>query len=69
MKCRECGSEMYLDDEDRKFKGCYDKYWNCEKCQTSCIEEVRFNQRFKERWYSGSENNEREYIVRHKIER
>lgn len=37
MKCKECGAEMYLDDEDFNFKGNKDKYWCCDKCETSCI--------------------------------
>lgn len=55
MICIECGSPMYVDDKDLRFKGNYDLYWNCEKCQTSCIEEIRFNRPFKEYWHS--ENN------------
>ena len=46
--CKECGKEMYLDDIDFRFKGCFDNYFICENCQTSCIEEIRFNQSFKE---------------------
>ena len=52
MKCRECGANMCLDDKDYNFKGNYDNYWNCEKCQTSCIEQVRFSKPFKEIWHS-----------------
>ena len=52
MICIECGSPMYVDDKDLRFKGNYDLYWNCEKCQTSCIEEIRFNRPFKECWHS-----------------
>ena len=48
--------EIVLDDKDYNFKGCYDNYWNCEKCQTSCIEEVRFSQTFKEIWHSENNN-------------
>lgn len=53
--CRECGSEMYLDDKDFRFRGCLDNYWNCTNCQTGCIEEIRFNKPFREIWHS--ENN------------
>ena len=52
MICKECGTEMYLHDKDYDFKGKYDNYWACPNCQTSCIEEVRFSKRFKERWHS-----------------
>lgn len=48
MVCRECGAEMYSDDKDVSFKGCFDEYWICPNCQTSCIEQVRFAQSFKE---------------------
>lgn len=50
MICKECNNEMILDDEDFRFKGNTDKYWLCENCHTSCIEEIRFNQSFKEHW-------------------
>lgn len=55
MFCRECGSPMYLDDVDYEFKGKHDDYWNCEKCQASCIVEVRFSKKHRELWHS--ENN------------
>lgn len=48
MTCKECGTKMYEYDRDFNFKGCYDIYWSCPNCQTSCIEEVRVNQPFKE---------------------
>ena len=53
--CKMCGAKMYLDDQDYGFKGKYDNYWNCPNCSTSCIEEIRFSQKFKEHWHS--ENN------------
>lgn len=52
MICKECGAEMLLDDKDFNFEGNYDNYWICEKCEISCIEEIRFNQPFKEIWDS-----------------
>ena len=55
MYCRYCKSEMYLDDKDYNFKGNFDNYWNCPNCQTSCIEEVRFNKTHRLLWHS--ENN------------
>lgn len=68
MFCRECGAKMYLDDRDRRFKGNYDNYWGCEKCQTSCIEQVRFNQSFKEIWHSEN-NGVKDYVITKKIKR
>ena len=63
MKCRECGADMYLDDKDYNFKGNYDNYWNCEKCQTSCTEQVRFAKPFKEIWHSENDGV-KDYTVR-----
>ena len=64
MKCRECGEEMYLDDKDFDFKGKYDNYWCCPKCQTFCTEQIRFSKPFKELWYSENNNNIKEYVVK-----
>ena len=47
---------MYLDDVDYNFKGNKDNYWCCEKCQTSCIEQIRYGKSFKEMWHI--ENND-----------
>ena len=69
MKCKECGEEMYLDDRDYRFKGNYDNYWCCEKCQTGCIEEVRFSQSFKEIWYSENNNKVKKWKIKHNIKR
>lgn len=68
MICRECGAKMYLDDKDFNFKGNYDDYWNCEECQTSCIEEVRFGQSFREIWHSENNNEVKDYTIKHKIQ-
>lgn len=58
MYCRECGSKMYIDDRDITIKNnYYDLYWNCPNCITSCIEEVRFSNKFRELWHS--ENNDK----------
>ena len=51
---------MYLDDRDYNFKG---NYWNCEKCQTSCIEQVRFAKSFKEIWHSENDGV-KDYTIR-----
>ena len=69
MMCKECGSKMILDDKDFNFKGNYDNYWCCEKCQTSCIEQVRFAQPFKEIWYSENDDEVKEYEIKHEIKR
>ena len=66
MTCRECGSEMYKDDEDIRFKGCKDIYWNCPNCITSCIVEIRYFQKCKERWHSEN-NGVKDGIIRYKI--
>ena len=54
---------MYLDVKDYKFKSNYDNYWNCEKCQTSCIEQVRFAKPFKEIWHSENDGV-KDYTIR-----
>ena len=41
MYCYFCGSKMDLDDKDFVKKGTFDKYWYCEKCNASCIEEYK----------------------------
>lgn len=68
MICKECGSKMYEDDRDTNFKGNYDIYWACEKCQTSCIEEVRFSQSFKEIWHSENNGEVKDYEIKHKLQ-
>ena len=65
MQCKNCKNEMILDDEDFKFKGNTDKYWLCENCHTNCIEEIRFNQSFKEHWTNEELNID--YTLKHKI--
>lgn len=67
FRCRECGHLMVLDDIDYDFKGKYDNYWNCIKCRTSCIEEVRFSKRFRELWHSENNDNVKDEIIKHKI--
>ena len=68
MKCKECGAEMFLDDKDYNFKGNYDNYWNCSNCKTSCIEQVRYNQTYKEIWHS-EKNGVKDFEIKHRIER
>ena len=63
MICKECGAKMYLDDKECRFKGNYDNYWCCEKCQTSCIEEVRFARSFREYWHSEN-NGVKDYTIK-----
>lgn len=67
MKCKECGGSMYIDDRERRFKGNEDIYWNCTECQTSCIEEIRFGQRFRELWHSENNNRVKDYAIKYKI--
>lgn len=68
MKCRFCGAEMYKDDVDEKFKGCKDVYWICETCQTSCIEEIRYFQRYKERWHTENNDMPVDRVVKYRID-
>ena len=68
MICRECGAEMYLEDKDYEFKGKYDNYWICRNCQTSCIEEVRFSQRYRELWHSENNDEVKDKIIKYTIE-
>jgi hypothetical protein len=68
MNCKECGATMCVDDKDYRFKGNYDTYWLCEKCNTSCIAEVRFGQLFKEIWYSENDGV-KDYEIKHQIKR
>ena len=65
MICKECKNEMILDDEDFRFKGNTNKYWICENCHTSCMEEIRYNQSFKEHWYNEEKNID--YDIKHNI--
>ena len=69
MTCKECGTKMYEDDRDFNFKGCYDIYWSCPNCQTSCIEEVRVNQPFKEIQHSENADAVKDYEIKHRIKR
>lgn len=69
MICRECGSEMFLDDKEIRFKGNRDNYWCCESCQTSCIEQVRFGQSFREFWHSENGSEVKDYTIKHTIQR
>lgn len=69
MKCAKCGEEMYLDDKDYNFKGNYDDYWRCPKCDTSCIEEVRFGQSFRELWHSENNSKVDDWVIKKKIVR
>lgn len=63
MICRECYSEMYLDDTDYNYKGNYDQYWCCKSCQTSCIKEVRGGSLNRELWHSENDNKVKDYVV------
>ena len=63
MKCRECGSEMYLDDVDFNYKGNKDNYWCCDVCQTGCIEQIRFGRPIKQIWHSENDDIVKDYEV------
>ena len=64
MICRECGSKMYLDDQDIRSRGIYDNYWCCTQCQTSCIEQIRGKKPFREYWHSESGAETKDYTIR-----
>lgn len=51
MKCKECGANMRLDDIDFNFKGNKDKYFVCDNCDESCVEEIRCGKSVKTTWY------------------
>lgn len=71
MKCKECGNQMILDDKDFKFTGCVDKYWECEKCNASCLEEIRYSQTFKEHWVVKDKETDltlKQYTIKHYID-
>lgn len=69
MICKYCNSEMRLDDKDRDFPGKYDNYWICNNCTGSCIEEVRFSQRFREIWHCENNNEVQDEIVKYQVHR
>ena len=72
MICKGCGKEMYLDDRDYRFKGNLDKYWECENCHSSCIEEIRYSQSFKEHWTIRNEEYQedkfKKFTIKHNID-
>ena len=55
IKCRECNSDMYIEDVDRIKNGSRDEYWECPCCRTSCLREIRLGVVISENWHS--ENN------------
>lgn len=68
MLCEKCKSEMVRDDKDERFRGCFDLYMVCPNCDTSCIVEFRWNQKFRELWRS-SVNGEEEWIYKFNIKK
>ena len=55
LKCEYCGNEMFLDDIDYNFKGCYDNYFFCGKCGARAVEKVRYGKRFTIEWLESTE--------------
>lgn len=43
MKCINCNVDMILDDEDYNFKGNFDQYLYCPKCEMCGFRKVRYN--------------------------
>lgn len=66
MICINCGEEMIIDDEDFRFIGNKDIYWKCTNCCTSCIEEIRYSQTFKEHWTNEDKNINK--TIKHNID-
>ena len=52
MICKECGACMCKVDTDYISKGNYDFYWECNICDTGCIEEIRFSHSCNVIWSS-----------------
>lgn len=50
--CKECNSEMRLDDRDSICPGCADLYWECDICGTSCFQSIRNGIYIDESWCS-----------------
>lgn len=63
MICQECKNDMYLDDVDFNFRGNKDEYWCCNKCQTSCINQIRFGTLHKQIWHTENNNIVKDYII------
>lgn len=66
MKCRECGRTMRLYSVDVNFKGNKDNYLVCDHCMTSCIEQIRYGQTWRELWHSENESVV-DYTIKHEI--
>lgn len=68
MFCKECNKEMRIDDTDKNFPGNENIYYVCDNCETSCIEQIRFNQSFKEIWHSENNGKIKDWEIKHKIQ-
>ena len=68
MICKICGEKMILDDRDRISNGMYDNYYICPRCETFCIEEVRFFNSSREIWHSEEGEDVREWEVKHSLQ-
>ena len=55
MKCINCNVDMILDDEDYQFKGCFDQYLYCPKCEIRGFRKVRYNKCILEEQYSAGD--------------
>lgn len=40
--CRNCGTEMLLDDIDFNFRGNQNEYWICKNCNSSFFIKIRY---------------------------
>lgn len=46
IDCPVCKQKMYLDDVDYDFKGKFDAWWLCEKCNITAFQKVRFGKSY-----------------------
>lgn len=53
VKCVKCGTLMEFDDQDFNFKGNFDNYYACPKCEISCTMQVRYNRPVNLDYYNG----------------
>lgn len=60
MKCKYCNSEMRLDDVDFNFKGNKDNYWECDTCNATALEKIRYGKSINVKFQEAEEISEEE---------
>ena len=58
LVCPICGNEMVLYDVDFIFRGCEDRYYDCNCNKSSCIEIIRYGKSVKLKWTIIEEDKE-----------